>query len=112
MSAFTTTIMDSDGNDVPVVVEYTYHRACRGQRDSLGGVRGAGPLLEPDESASIEIVSVKDAVGEEVILSGRQYDAIQEAVWGHLQDAAANAAEAAAESREDQRREDAKDSLS
>src|SRR2546421_11371189 len=104
--------MDSGGNELDVTVEYTYHRTCRGQRDSLGGVRGAGPPLEPDEPASIEIVSVKDEVGEEVILSGRQYDALQEAAWDRLRDAAENAAEAAAEAREDQRREDAKDSLS
>lgn len=51
-------IITLDDVDYEVEVHYTYHRAYRGQRDSLGGVRGAGPPLEPDEPAMVEIESV------------------------------------------------------
>jgi hypothetical protein len=40
--------------EVEVEIEYT--PACRGARDSCGGVRGAGPPLEPDTPASWEFV--------------------------------------------------------
>lgn len=39
-------------------VDYKYWPATRGLRDSLNGVMGAGPPLEPDEPAEIEIVDV------------------------------------------------------
>jgi hypothetical protein len=44
--------------NLPVVVNYTFTSASRGARDSLGGKRGAGPPLEPDEPAEVEIESV------------------------------------------------------
>ena len=44
--------------EVEATVDYTYHRACKGARDSCGGVRGAGPALEPDEPAHVEINSI------------------------------------------------------
>jgi hypothetical protein len=43
------------GEEREIEVFYTYHRACRGQRDSCCGVRGAGPPLEPDEPAMVEV---------------------------------------------------------
>ena len=51
---------DADGNEImiPVRVEYAHHRAIRGQRDSICGVRGAGPPLEPDEPEHVEIERV------------------------------------------------------
>ena len=39
-------------------VEYDYFPFRRGMRDSLGGVRGAGPPLEPDEPASVDINAI------------------------------------------------------
>jgi hypothetical protein len=44
--------------EVEATVDYTYHPACRGARDSCCGVRGAGPALEPDEPAHVEINSI------------------------------------------------------
>lgn len=44
--------------EFPLEVRYTFYPACQGARDSLGGVRGAGPPLEPDEPASVEIDDV------------------------------------------------------
>ena len=60
MSSFTTTIEwnTETGEERDVTVSYTYHRAYRGARDSCGGVRGAGPPLEPDEPENVEIESV------------------------------------------------------
>lgn len=42
-----------------LVVRARFDPGCRGARDSLGGKRGAGPPLEPDEPDSIEILSVE-----------------------------------------------------
>jgi hypothetical protein len=56
-----------DEDEIEVVVEYIYHRAYHGARDSLGGVRGAGPPLEPDEPAGIEIESVTDEHNKEYV---------------------------------------------
>ena len=42
-----------------VVVEYDVHAATRGARDSLGGKADAGPPLEPDEPAWVEITDVR-----------------------------------------------------
>jgi hypothetical protein len=46
------------GEERDITVTYIYHSASRGARDSLGGVRGAGPPLEPDEPECVEIESV------------------------------------------------------
>jgi hypothetical protein len=54
--------------DIDVEVSYVYHRAYKGARDSIGGVRNAGPPLEPDEPAYIEITSVKG------INDGQEYE--------------------------------------
>jgi hypothetical protein len=47
-----------NGQDVEIELEcrFDYTPACRGQRDSCGGVRGAGPPLEPDEPAHCEFL--------------------------------------------------------
>jgi hypothetical protein len=58
MNTIVTTI-EVDGEPREVEVEYDFYRARAGARDSLGGVRGAGPPLEPDEPAHVEIRSVK-----------------------------------------------------
>ena len=90
----TATIMrerNLNGNDVEceveVEVEYTYHRARRGARDSLCGKRGAGPPLEPDEPAEIEIDSVTDATsGAEVELTEAERDRITDEIIEKLSD--------------------------
>ena len=45
---------------IPIIVEYTYHGDFIGKRDSVGGVKNAGPPLE-DERVEIEIISIKNA---------------------------------------------------
>ena len=49
-----------------VEVTGTYVPPSRGARDSLGGIAGAGPALEPDEPPDFEIDTVKDMHGKEV----------------------------------------------
>jgi hypothetical protein len=73
-----------NGNDVTrvheVAVEYSYYGATRGARDSLGGIRGAGPALEPDEPAHVEIESVTDEDGLEITLTPSEEERITTAI--------------------------------
>lgn len=57
------TTIELNGEKVPITVEYRVIPGCRGTRDSLGGIRGAGPALEPDEPDEIEIESVEGPSG-------------------------------------------------
>lgn len=79
MTTLQTTI-SIDGVETDVTVRYTYHKASRGARDSLGGVAGAGPALEPDEPADVEIEDVKTKCGLDVLdcLSDCELDEVQE----------------------------------
>jgi len=70
-----------DDEDFDIEVEATYHKAYRGQRDSCGGVRGAGPPLEPDEPASFDIESVKDSAGNDIDLSAREMAHVTDMIW-------------------------------
>lgn len=45
--------------DLIIEVDYDFIRASKGARDSLGGVRGAGPPLEPDEPAHCELTEAR-----------------------------------------------------
>ena len=89
-------------------MKYTYHRAVRGARDSLGGVRGGGPPLEPDEPAHCEVDAVRispcGGLGQEEIshfLSDGQIEALGEECMEHE----AGEREAAAEFKEEVRRD-------
>ena len=52
-------------------------------RDSLGGVRGAGPPLEPDEPEELEFY---DAIinGEDCDLTDDEIDRAREKAWNQL----------------------------
>lgn len=67
----------------------TYHKAHRGARDSLCGVRGAGPQLEPDEPAEIEIGTVTDSEGNEIDVSKE----LEERIYEEANEAIENAKE-------------------
>jgi hypothetical protein len=96
MSATFKTTIEKDGEDCPVEVEYSYTKGCRGSRDSLGGVRGAGPPLEPDEPPEIEIVSVcaADGTDYEGDLTERERKAITNECFGDVRDRYREAMEA------------------
>lgn len=49
------TVTKEDDSEMDVTVEYTFIPARAGMRDTLCGVRGGGPPLEPDEPASVEL---------------------------------------------------------
>lgn len=89
--------------EIAVEVEYAYQRACRGARDSLCGIRGAGPPLEPDEPESVEIQSVTDERGREVELTSRENDRAEEECLQDVEERRVDAEEARAEARAEAR---------
>jgi hypothetical protein len=62
-------------------VEFAYHKAYRGQRDSLCGVRGAGAQLEPDEDESLEFEYATDEDGKDFDLTDREIEQAEEKAW-------------------------------
>jgi hypothetical protein len=82
---FTTFYCDENDEEIDVDVYYTFYMGCRGARDSLGGVRGAGPPLEPDDEPEIEINKIINTkTKEEVELTDRDTDLLLEKCWEHL----------------------------
>lgn len=69
--------------EVEAVARFEYHRAYLGRRDSLGGVRGAGPPLEPDEPEELEFISAT-ANGEDCDLTDEEIDRAREKAWNQL----------------------------
>jgi hypothetical protein len=62
-------------------VRYYAVPACRGARDSLGGVPGAGPPLEPDEPGHLEFEGAFDPdTGAELSLTPAEEEVALEAV--------------------------------
>jgi hypothetical protein len=79
--------LSRDNKDIEVLVTYTYDKGSKGCRDSLGGVRGAGPPLEPDEPPSIEIESVENLeTGELLEFSSSDEASILPVLWDLLAD--------------------------
>jgi len=66
--------------EVEVEVSYDAWPASRGARDSLCGKAGAGPPLEPDEPAGIEITGAKDDTGRDWDLTKEEEREIEEAI--------------------------------
>lgn len=82
MKTYETTILrcDDNGNEVeiPVLVYYSEYAGCRGKRDTLCGVRGTGPQLEPDEPAHVEVErAIRMDTGYEVCLIHDEQDRIE-----------------------------------
>ena len=65
--------------ELPLEVQYTAFPASKGARDSLCGVRNAGPPLEPDEPAHVEIDAVR-CNGVLVRLTEAQMEELEELV--------------------------------
>lgn len=102
---FTTHLYDEATDaEYEVEVEYTYHPPYRGRRDSLGGIRGAGPPLEPDEDAEVEIqyVTLVDN-GADITerLTEEEYDYLWQQCWYDYE----GMRQAAAEVRYDEEKE-------
>ena len=87
MSAVHATITVERGEaEIEVEVKFAYHPACRGKRDSLGGKRGAGPALEPDEPATLEFETAT-AGGVEIELTKQEIERAEEQAWEDRADA-------------------------
>lgn len=69
--------------DGTIEVDYKFYPAVRGARDSLNGIRGAGPPIEPDEPACVELQSVK-LFGHEVYVDYATTTKIEEAIMEQL----------------------------
>ncbi len=63
-----------------VSVDYYFYPASRGRRER------SGLQIEPDEDASIELVSVKDAEGVELALTDEQDASIIERLIASMED--------------------------
>ena len=78
---------DEKGVEHQIRVEFTAWPGCRGARDSLCGVRGAGPPLEPDEDPEVEITGVSlTATGGAIELSQKDCERIEEECWEYLEE--------------------------
>ena len=106
MSMTFETTIEKDGKDYPVVVEYSYTKGCRGSRDSCCGVPGAGPPLEPDEPPKVEIESVQNFPGIDIlpVLTKAQVERLEEQAFEHVADQYEEIMEARAEGQMDDRR--------
>jgi hypothetical protein len=62
-------------------VEFYYHKAYRGKRDSCCGVARAGAALEPDEDESLEFESATDEDGKDFDLTDREIEQAEEKAW-------------------------------
>lgn len=82
-------VIETDDGEVELRVEFGATPFRRGMRDSLCGVRGAGPALEPDEPAAVEVESVTNAVtGEPVELDNADMDRVFEVCLESVADSA------------------------
>lgn len=76
---------DQPALEIPVMVEFNVTAPRRGARDSCCGIRGAGPALEPDEPAEMEIESVIDEkTGQQVEPDADETKRIEEACWEYV----------------------------
>lgn len=71
---------------IAVSCQWRYYPPSRGMRDSLGGVRGAGPPLEPDDPAELEFLNAEDATGNEVELTRDERHEAERDAWKHFWD--------------------------
>lgn len=74
------TTIERDEEELEIVVEFSVTPACRGRRDSLMGKRNAGPPLEPDSPADLEIESVTHHSQEFELTTGER-ERIEERCW-------------------------------
>lgn len=77
--------MDVTVLDADIEVDYKFYKGRRGARDSFMGRAGAGPQLEPDEPAEVEIESIK-LFGKEIEVSDKSLMEIEEAIMESLEE--------------------------
>lgn len=79
-----------------VEVEFKAYPGCRGARDSLCGVAGAGPPLEPDDPPEVEVLKAS-VNGTPIELSEEQIEEITAELFDSVADDYASAMEDKAE---------------
>ena len=80
------TLIDSETEEeFDVTVEFSYHRAYRGYRNSYGVPE------EPDEPEDVEIEVARDAEGRDIELNEKQEAKVYEAIWKYIEDSRAEA---------------------
>lgn len=73
--------LGEDG-EVELELDCNYYPGCRGARDSCGGIRGAGPPLEPDDPPEIEILeAINVATGKKIDLTDDEEERVLEKLW-------------------------------
>ncbi len=102
MSIHRTTLCLGNAEDVPVIVHYTAHAACKGGTDGPGG-----PKLEPDEPAFIEIDSVTTRDGYLIQLAKLDERALRDQIAEELDDDNDAAYEAHCDRMREERQDDA-----
>ena len=76
----TTITVEREDEEIEVECVFCFHPASRGQRDSCGGVPGAGPPLEPDEPASLDF-ECATAGGVDIGLTKYETEQAEEQLW-------------------------------
>lgn len=88
---------------VELEVEFNYFPGCRGQRDSLCGVAGAGPAIEPDDPPMAEVIGAYFN-GTKVDLTEEQIGEIEPDLCSAYEDYKNDAMEEKAERRREEMR--------
>lgn len=70
--------------EIEVQCNLVLHPASRGARDTLCGVRGAGPALEPDEPAEMEFIKATNSDGKEIDLTDDEIDKAKDKAWNSI----------------------------
>ncbi len=73
-----------DDEAIAVSVEWKFYPPHRGMRDSLCGVRGAGPPLEPDDPPELEFLRAFDARGDEIELTPAEVKEAEAEAWKRI----------------------------
>lgn len=72
--------------EMHISVDYTFLPGSRGARDTLCGVRGAGPPLEPDDPPEIEVSKILDLdTQKEVKVTDDEYEKIIDAICEQME---------------------------
>jgi hypothetical protein len=85
-SDFDTVIIreNQEGEEIELTVRafYNHYTGSHGARDSICGIRNAGPALEPDEPPEIEIVKAMDLETKQIIdLTNSEEKNIIQEIW-------------------------------
>lgn len=76
-----TKLLNINDEEVWTKIYYNYFPAAKGKRDSLAGIVNAGPQLEPDSPASVDITLCRTIHGEEIALTEEQAQEVETEIF-------------------------------